>query len=82
MLFRKDSPQTEGRRDADPLIKTSPVSVTFIDAVTGTIYLFTLYGLTSLLRLYPEKDRRGPTVGPTANSTQNSIPLEYFWKRS
>ena len=24
MFFRKDPPQTEGRRDADPLIKTSP----------------------------------------------------------
>ena len=27
MFFRKDPPQTEGRRDADPLIKTSPGSV-------------------------------------------------------
>ena len=25
MFFRKASPQTEGRRDADPKIKTSPV---------------------------------------------------------
>ena len=24
MFFRKDPPQTEGRRNADPLIKTSP----------------------------------------------------------
>ena len=24
MFFRKDPPQTEGRRDADPLIKTAP----------------------------------------------------------
>ena len=24
MFFRKDPPQTEGRRDAHPLIKTSP----------------------------------------------------------
>ena len=35
MFFRKDPPQTEGRRDADPLIKTAPVS-------------FTQYGLTVL----------------------------------
>ena len=26
MFFRKDPPQTEGRRNADPLIKTAPVS--------------------------------------------------------
>ena len=26
MFFRKDLPQTEGRRDADPGIKTSPAS--------------------------------------------------------
>ena len=27
MFFRKASPQTEGRRHADPLIKTSPVTI-------------------------------------------------------
>ena len=30
MFFRKASPQTEGRRDAHPLIKTSPVIRIFI----------------------------------------------------
>eukprot|EP00966_Prymnesium_polylepis_P027520 636471-Prymnesium_polylepis.1 len=30
MFFRKDPPQTEGRRDADPLIKTSPVRASSI----------------------------------------------------
>ena len=29
MFFRKDPPQTEGRRNADPLIKTPPVANDF-----------------------------------------------------
>ena len=29
MFFRKDPPQTEGRRHADPLIKTSPEPISY-----------------------------------------------------
>ena len=30
MFFRKDPPQTEGRRDAHPLIKTAPARCTWV----------------------------------------------------
>ena len=39
MFFRKDPPQTEGRRDADPLIKTAP---DFLELPTPTSPIRTL----------------------------------------
>ena len=54
MFFRKDPPQTEGRRDAHPLIKTSPVIpctyyLVVVDHSPATVISLTL---TLCLRRY------------------------------
>ena len=39
MFFRKDPPQTEGRRDADLLIKTPPVGLYYLRPVENYQWL-------------------------------------------